>query len=63
MIYPNQQYKPNGGRGKKNEVKQRIAEILKISPRHARNLINKGMTIELATQRASKTRKDQGIDD
>ncbi len=63
MIYPNQQYKPSGGRGKKNEVKQRIAEILGISPRHARNLINKGMTVELAVERASKTRKEQGIDE
>ena len=62
MIYPNPKYKPGGGRGRKNEAKHEIAKILGITLRHARNMLNKGMTIEDAKVKAMLDRKAQGLE-
>jgi hypothetical protein len=54
MKYKNPQYKAKGGRGIKNPDKHEIALILGISPRHARTLMNKCMTIDMAISRAKE---------
>jgi len=63
MKYPNPKYRPTGGRGKKNPDKHEIATILGISIRHARNLMNRGMTIEQAKQKAHEDRIAQGYEE
>ena len=61
MKYPNPQYKPRGGRGRTNETRAEIAQILSITPRWARTLMNRGMTIEKAREQAKSERIAQGF--
>jgi len=61
MIYPNQKYKPPGGRGHKNEVRRAIENILQCSGVHARRLLNKGITIEAAKEIRRQRDADMGL--